>query len=46
MFCKHCGSQINDNARFCSGCGNPVMNQAKYTTGTMIFNQENDTINA
>ena len=24
MFCKYCGSQLNDDARFCSSCGNQV----------------------
>lgn len=24
MFCKNCGSNINDNATFCSGCGQKV----------------------
>ncbi len=46
MFCKHCGSQINEKARFCGDCGNPVMNQDGYTMGSMGFNQERETINA
>lgn len=24
MFCRHCGKQLPDQARFCNGCGNPV----------------------
>ena len=24
MYCKHCGKEISDDARFCSGCGNPL----------------------
>ena len=24
MFCKNCGSEINDNSSFCSSCGSPV----------------------
>lgn len=24
MFCKNCGTQINDNERFCGSCGTPV----------------------
>jgi len=23
MFCKKCGTQLNDSTRFCSGCGTP-----------------------
>lgn len=24
MYCKNCGNQLPDNAKFCGGCGNPV----------------------
>lgn len=24
MFCKHCGSKLEDNTKFCSNCGQPV----------------------
>ncbi|MDD4493446.1 MAG: zinc-ribbon domain-containing protein [Eubacteriales bacterium] len=24
MFCKNCGKQLSDNARFCDGCGSPT----------------------
>ena len=24
MFCKNCGREIPENARFCGGCGTPV----------------------
>jgi hypothetical protein len=24
MYCKHCGQQIDDNAKFCQNCGNSV----------------------
>lgn len=24
MFCKNCGKQLNDNAKFCDGCGSPT----------------------
>lgn len=24
MFCKNCGKQLSDDAKFCSGCGTPV----------------------
>lgn len=24
MFCKHCGNQLPDNAKFCNSCGAPV----------------------
>lgn len=27
MFCKNCGSQIDDGASFCNNCGTPVGNQ-------------------
>ena len=25
MFCKHCGTQIDDNSAFCTNCGKPVI---------------------
>ena len=24
MYCKNCGKQIDDNAKFCDGCGTPA----------------------
>jgi uncharacterized membrane protein YvbJ len=24
MYCKHCGTQLDSDARFCTGCGAPV----------------------
>ena len=27
MFCKHCGNQLPDNAKFCDSCGAPAPNQ-------------------
>ncbi len=24
MYCKHCGTQLDGDARFCTGCGAPV----------------------
>ena len=24
MFCKQCGAQLNDNAKFCTSCGAPT----------------------
>lgn len=24
MYCQHCGSEVQDGAKFCSNCGNPV----------------------
>ena len=29
MFCKFCGKQLKDNARFCSGCGKPCNPEEK-----------------
>lgn len=29
MFCKKCGSQIKDGAKFCTVCGQPVMEEKK-----------------
>lgn len=26
MFCKHCGAQVPDNAKFCASCGKPTGN--------------------
>lgn len=28
MFCKNCGKQLGDNARFCDGCGSPTQGAA------------------
>lgn len=28
MYCKNCGTKLDDNARFCFGCGTPVGNVA------------------
>lgn len=25
MYCKNCGKQISDNAKFCDGCGTPTV---------------------
>ena len=27
MFCKHCGSQLDEHTKFCSKCGNPVVSE-------------------
>lgn len=27
MFCKHCGKEISETARFCDGCGKPVLEE-------------------
>ena len=24
IYCKKCGAQLNDDARFCAQCGNPI----------------------
>ncbi len=32
MFCKNCGSQINEGASFCNNCGTPVKNQNNTAT--------------
>lgn len=29
MYCKHCGKQIAENAKFCDGCGKPVADEPK-----------------
>ena len=27
MFCKNCGKELPDSAKFCSGCGTPVISE-------------------
>ena len=31
MFCKHCGKQLTDGAKFCPDCGTPVSAKAQHT---------------
>ena len=35
MFCKNCGAELDDTARFCSKCGTPASSEAM-GTGTVI----------
>ena len=28
MFCKNCGTEMNDDARFCPNCGNDRMGES------------------
>lgn len=32
MFCKQCGSQVSDNAKFCSKCGSDMGSETKMTS--------------
>lgn len=27
MYCRKCGTKLNDNAKFCKNCGEPVINK-------------------
>ena len=38
MFCSHCGSQINDNAKFCTNCGAPVTVSNQQPVNTISYN--------
>ena len=38
MYCKHCGSQIDDTAKFCPSCGAAVDNEI--ANGGAAYNQE------
>ncbi|MCR5268257.1 MAG: zinc-ribbon domain-containing protein [Lachnospiraceae bacterium] len=29
MFCRNCGTQLNDGAQFCTNCGNPIIKSSK-----------------
>lgn len=32
MYCRHCGRELPNGARFCSGCGKPVGGSEKYSS--------------
>lgn len=32
MYCKHCGKEISETAKFCDGCGKPVVEEIKTVT--------------
>lgn len=34
MYCKHCGQQIDDGAKFCQHCGSPVSNEPVVNPGS------------
>lgn len=40
MYCKHCGKELNDDAKFCDGCGGAVQGEAmnNQTAKTENFN--------
>jgi hypothetical protein len=40
MFCKNCGSRINENARFCGECGTKISEETKTATKSISMNQE------
>ena len=43
MFCKQCGAQINENAKFCTACGAKTeigSNIGEATDNTIVYNQE------
>ena len=40
MYCKNCGSQINDNANVCGYCGTPVHTQNGFSNNQ----QQNNTV--
>lgn len=43
MFCKQCGAQINDNAKFCTACGAKTeigSDIGEVTDNTIVYNQE------
>ena len=41
MFCKKCGNQLNDNARFCPKCGQKTENQVQGTGAAVQPNTDN-----
>lgn len=44
MFCKNCGNEIKDNAKFCSRCGTPAIsdNSEQQNTDTADNNSKSD----
>ncbi len=44
MFCKNCGNEIKDNAKFCSRCGTPTIsdNSEQQNTDTADNNSKSD----
>ncbi len=45
MFCKNCGKQLDDAAKFCDGCGTTVgdaSNQTAQTQGQQQYQQPNN----
>ncbi len=36
MFCKNCGAQVSDNAKFCPGCGSSVGNAGTKAVGMTL----------
>ncbi len=44
MFCKNCGNEIKDNAKFCSKCGTPTIsdNSEQQNTDTTDNNSKSD----
>ena len=35
MYCKHCGKEISENAKFCDGCGNPLSDACTPSDGNI-----------
>ena len=47
MFCKHCGAQNNDNAKFCAVCGAKTeigSSIGEVTNNTIAYNQESGNV--
>ena len=36
MYCKNCGKEISENAKFCDGCGKPVSEEAVQATTASV----------
>lgn len=36
MYCKHCGKEISETAKFCDGCGKPVAEEVEQAPSTVV----------
>lgn len=41
MYCKKCGNQLSEGAKFCDGCGAPVETATQQTQQTNMYAQQN-----